>query len=171
MSTAKETIIDAFLQLLSKKKFEDLSVKEIIQKAGFSRSTFYLQFIDKNELLEEVRKTLNNKLLSFYNKELMEWGKPITYHLCLHILTYRSFYEMEFADANAIRNLSNKLADHLLKVFDDEDYAVFASYGTIGYLSHWIKEGFMLSPAEAADKLLKIGLTDWTKKLELNEKF
>lgn len=40
MKIGKETIIEAFLQLLHKKSFEELSVKEIIQKAGFSRSTF-----------------------------------------------------------------------------------------------------------------------------------
>lgn len=164
--SAKQKIIEAFLQLLYEKSFEECSVKEIIQTAGLSRSTFYLHFVDKFELLEDVRRTLNCRFLSFYKAEFNHSGKPITYHLCEHIFTYRSFYEMEFADANAIRKLSNKLAAQLLEVFDDQDYAIFASYGTIGYLSFWIKDGFVISPAVAAEKLLKIGLTNWTKKLD-----
>ena len=166
LKIGKETIIEAFLQLLHDKSFEELSVKEIIQKAGFSRSTFYLHFADKYELMEEVRRTLNGRFLSFYEMNFNSWGKPMTLHLCEHIFEFRSFYELEFADTSAIRKLSNKLAAHLLHVFNDEDYAIFASYGTIGYLTFWVKNSFVMSPAEAAEKLLKIGFTNWTKSYE-----
>ncbi|QUG42029.1 TetR family transcriptional regulator [Psychrobacillus sp. INOP01] len=165
MKIGKETIIEAFLQLLHEKSFEELSVKEIIQKAGFSRSTFYLHFADKYELMDDVRRTLNGRFLSFYELDFNQWGKPMTLHLCEHIFKFRSFYELEFADTNAIRKLSNKLAAHLLHIFDDQDYAIFASYGTTGYLTFWVKNGFTMSPAEAAEKLLKIGLTNWTKRI------
>ncbi|UFT99960.1 TetR/AcrR family transcriptional regulator [Radiobacillus kanasensis] len=168
MSNAKETIIEAFLQLLYEKKFEDLTVKQIIQKAGFSRSTFYLHFADKYELMEDVRWSLNGQFLSFYETSFYQWGKPVTHYLCEHIFTYRSFYEVEFTDAKAARQLSNKLATRLMEAFHDQDYAIFASFGTIGYLSFWVKSGFEMSPAEAADKLLKIGLTDWTKGLDMD---
>lgn len=170
LKIGKETIIEAFLQLLHEKSFEELSVKEIIQKAGFSRSTFYLHFADKYELMEEVRRMLNGQFLSFYEMEFNSWGKPMTHHLCEHIFKFRSFYELEFADTNAIRKLSNKLAAHLIHVFNDEDYAIFASYGTIGYLTFWVKNGFIISPAEAAEKLLKIGFTNWTKSYEDSRK-
>jgi len=165
LKIGKETIIEAFLQLLHEKTFEELSVKEIIQKAGFSRSTFYLHFADKYELMEDIRRTLNGHFLSFYEMEFNQWGKPMTLHLCEHIFKYRSFYELEFSDTSAIQKLSNRLAAHLLLIFDDQDYAIFASYGTIGYLTIWVKNSFEMSPAEAADKLLKIGLTNWTKKI------
>jgi AcrR family transcriptional regulator len=166
METAKETVVEAFLQLLYEKSFETMSVKEIVRKAGISRSTFYLHFADKFELMEDVRRMLNGRFLSFYEMGHQQWGQPITHHLCDHIFKYRSFYQMEFADANAIQKLSIKLAAHLLQAFRDNDYAIFASYGTIGYLSLWIKDGFVMSPSEAAEKLLKIGLTNWTKELD-----
>lgn len=141
LKIGKETIIEAFLQLLHEKSLEELSVKEIIQKAGFSRSTFYLHFADKYELMEDVRRTLNGQFLSFYEMDFNKWGKPMTLHLCEHIFKFRSFYEMEFTDSNAIQKLSNKLAAHLLHIFDDKDYAIFASYGTTGYLTFWVKDG------------------------------
>lgn len=40
LKIGKEKIIEAFLQLLHDKSFEELSVKEIIQKAGFSALRF-----------------------------------------------------------------------------------------------------------------------------------
>lgn len=73
LKIVKETIIEAFLQLLHEKSFEELSVKEIIQKAGFSRSTFYLHFADKYELMEDVRRSLNGRFLSFYEMEFNQW--------------------------------------------------------------------------------------------------
>ena len=166
LKIANEIIFEVFLELLHEKSFKDLSVKEIVHKAGVSRSTFYLHFADKYELMEEVRRTLNDRLLSFYQEESSQREKPITFYLCEHIFKYRSFYKVEFADAIAIQKLSDKLAGHLLQAFGDQDYSIFASYGTIGYLSFWVKNEFVMSPAEAAEILLKIGFTNWSKGLD-----
>ena len=168
MVTAKESIIKAFLQLIDKKSLQEISVKEIVRKADISRSTFYLHFIDKYDLMEHVRKTLNDQFLSFYKKDSFLKERPVTpFYICDHIFKYRSFYQVEFNDANEVMKLSNKLASHLLTVYDDQDYAIFASYGTIGYLSLWVRDGFVISPDEVAEKLLKIGFTDWTGDLKM----
>ncbi len=45
---------EALLQLLEKKDFAFISVKEICQKAGVNRSTFYLHYETTNDLLEET---------------------------------------------------------------------------------------------------------------------
>lgn len=164
MKPAKQQIIDAFLHLLIDKDFDELSVKDIVQQAAISRSTFYLHFADKYELMGEVRRMLNDRFLSFYTAE--QTGiQPVTFQICRHIFDYRAFYIREFSDASAIHKLSNRLAAHLLQTYQDQDYAIFASYGTIGYLSFWVREGFQTSPGEAAEKLLKIGFTDWTENI------
>lgn len=160
MKTAKETIIDSFLQLLADQHFDNLSVKDIVQKAAVSRSTFYLHFTDKYQLMHELRTMLNDRFLSFYTDS--HEPTTVTYRICRHIFTYRSFYSREFADAIAIHHLSDQLAIRLQEVFNDQDYAIFASYGTIGYLNSWVNGGFQSSPGEAAEKLMKIGSTDWT---------
>lgn len=153
--------MEAFLILLKDKDFESLTVKELIEKTGCSRSTFYLHFEDKYDLLHTVRTLLNKKLLSFYQLEASS-AKHVTRCLCQHVLTYHSFYRMEFSDAKAVRNLSEALAKILVLTFRDQDYGIFAGYGTIGYLHKWLKDGFVISPDDAAGKLLKIGVTDWT---------
>ena len=45
---------EALLQILEKKDFDFISIKEICQKAGVNRSTFYLHYENTNELLEET---------------------------------------------------------------------------------------------------------------------
>ena len=45
---------EALLQLLEKKGYEYITVKELCQKAGVNRSTFYLHYESMNDLLEET---------------------------------------------------------------------------------------------------------------------
>ena len=44
---------EAFLDLLSKKDFAYITVKEICDKAGVNRSTFYLHYETVSDLLSE----------------------------------------------------------------------------------------------------------------------
>ena len=44
---------EAFILLLDKKDYEYITVKEICEKAGVNRSTFYLHYETINDLLEE----------------------------------------------------------------------------------------------------------------------
>ena len=44
---------EALLVLLEKKEYEFITVKEICEKAGVNRSTFYLHYETIDELLEE----------------------------------------------------------------------------------------------------------------------
>lgn len=81
--TAKEQIIKAFLKLLTHKHFEELYVKDIVAEARISRSTFYLHFTDKFQLLSEVRSQLNGQFLKFYTVQSEAYS--VTDHICKHI--------------------------------------------------------------------------------------
>ena len=60
---------EALLILLEKKEFEYITVKEICQKAGVNRSTFYLHYENTSDLLEETIGYINDKIkISFSEK-------------------------------------------------------------------------------------------------------
>lgn len=42
---------DAFLMLIHEKPIEDVTVQDVLERTGVGRSTFYLHFRDKNDLL------------------------------------------------------------------------------------------------------------------------
>ena len=56
----------ALLALLEKKDLEFISITEITQRAGVSRSTFYLHYDNIYELLEETLENLNKEFLSSF---------------------------------------------------------------------------------------------------------
>lgn len=50
---------EALIHILETKDFEYITVKEICQKAGVNRSTFYLHYENMNDLLEETISLIN----------------------------------------------------------------------------------------------------------------
>lgn len=48
---AKAAVLRAFVELIGQINYEDITVGEIIQRAGVSRSSFYLYFTGKHDLL------------------------------------------------------------------------------------------------------------------------
>lgn len=164
--SAKQYIDYAFLQLLEAQSFKEISVKDIVRKAGISRSTFYLHYQDKYDLLDKVREQLTDTFLSYYDVPDQDINEDISSRtvlgLCQHIYDNGNFYQYELEDPIMVQSLSNRLSAKLLQVYPEQAYAIFASYGTIGYLTYWVKANFPISPYEAANQLLEIGLTDWT---------
>ena len=71
---------EALLLLLEKKDLEYISVKEICEKAGVNRSTFYLHYENINDLLEETIEMLNKDFMSSFEvkeiKSSIKEGKP-----------------------------------------------------------------------------------------------
>lgn len=57
----------AFLEILEKKDFDYITVKEICQKADVNRSTFYLHYENIGDLLEESVRYINSKFLSYFS--------------------------------------------------------------------------------------------------------
>ena len=55
----------AFLELLGTKSFEYITVKEICEKAGVNRSTFYLHYETVYDLLSESVEYLNNQFINY----------------------------------------------------------------------------------------------------------
>lgn len=75
----KETIAKAFCILYSEKSIDKITVKEITDKAGYNRSTFYQHFTDIYNLLEYVENDLISRIKSGIEGELppdtaAKWG-------------------------------------------------------------------------------------------------
>lgn len=60
---------EALISLLNIKDFEYITVKDICLKAKVNRSTFYLHYLNVNDLLEDIVFNLNKSFISFMGKD------------------------------------------------------------------------------------------------------
>ena len=83
----KNIIASALLELCETISLEALTVKQILEKSGVSRQTFYNHFIDKNDLIQYVYKEKiipdfhdNNMNISFYDSLVIAFENMKKYH-------------------------------------------------------------------------------------------
>ena len=67
----------ALIELLNKKDFEFITIKEICAKAGVNRSTFYLHYENINELLAECINNIDKKFMTFFDEKTKDIFKNI----------------------------------------------------------------------------------------------
>jgi AcrR family transcriptional regulator len=75
----RRLIMDAFIELSTKKEFKEITIKDITHVATVNRATFYYHFVDKYDLLEKVlnedvmREVINNvKIHDYLNEETIQ---------------------------------------------------------------------------------------------------
>lgn len=64
---------EALIYLLEKKDIDYITIKEICNKAGVNRSTFYLHYESINDLVEETMEYINKKFLDYFNENSKEF--------------------------------------------------------------------------------------------------
>ena len=57
----------ALIDLLEKKDFEYITIKEICAQAGVNRSTFYLHYENTSDLLRETTQYITDSFLSYFS--------------------------------------------------------------------------------------------------------
>lgn len=161
-NTSKSYLAQALFKLLLKRSFKKITVNDICQQAGISRSTFYLHFEDKYQLLLYC---LQQKRLqqqeNFTHKSMDE----------IFLSFYTSVKENEAFFYNLfIADMSAEIADYFQQLFthfltshikehhfldldypcDPEMFAVYYSSGFSSTTIWWIKNQYPISCEEMA---------------------
>lgn len=155
----------AFLELLEKKDFAYITVKEICEKAGVNRSTFYLHYETVNDLLEEstryiidqFKEAMPHDTEEFLTKlqtrpidELYlitpEYLSPYLNYIKDHKRLFRT--TLEHASVLGMNDAYNSLNQHVLipilnrfNVLPSEQKYIIPFYinGLMGIINEWLK--------------------------------
>ena len=68
---------EALIYLLEDKDIEYITIKEICNKAGVNRSTFYLHYENIDDLVEETMNYINKKFMNYFNENTKEFIEKI----------------------------------------------------------------------------------------------
>jgi AcrR family transcriptional regulator len=153
---------EALLILLETKDFEFITVKEICQKAGVNRSTFYLHYQNTSDLLAETMEYISNKFFNSFNTNkinINQSSKEDVFFLTEeYILPYLAFVKENvrmfklihdkpylFDNKKAFNKLYNELFTVVLDKYgvkENKKKYIFEFYtqGTLSVVMKWISE-------------------------------
>lgn len=172
----KRMIRDALACLLTERSFESISVKDLIEKADINRSTFYIHYRDKYDLLErsadEIIKRIeelghkivqvelnstNIEEIALNNMKLLEYVHKNS-SLIKVLLGPKGDLSFQFKLRNMIREsycvqLKNKTGVLLV-----EYISAYIASAHLGALQQWLENGMKESPKEMAMIIAKATL-------------
>lgn len=114
----RNAIFNAFVELLSKKNYEHITVGEIINRADIGRATFYSHFETKDFLLKELCEELFCHIFDSINNQhsdhrhIFDCDAPDS--VFLHL-----FQHLQKNDNNILELLAGQNNEHFLRYFKD----------------------------------------------------
>lgn len=172
----KEYIKQALTLLLNEERFEDISVSKITRKSGINRGTFYLHYIDKYDLMEQLkeetlndmRKILTNSQLSprqMIRAALDYFKEDFAFLHAISTCRYAQFSETIKAFLSELISLTPNGCQHTISNYQiPEPYAIEVLTSSIeSIISFWLSQGGQESTEELTDIILKVSKFDeWT---------
>ena len=165
---AQQSIIDAFICLIKKKGFQKVTVQEIIEVAHVNKSTFYMYYLDKYDLLDKIEDQVLAGLREIeddvpfetvvkagINEETLASTVRFLQYMYNHGELFALLTNDEYCNSSFIR----KNREAIMKLWNDKDvlnkfavpqaYALAALYGiSTSVIFEWAKNGFIETPEE-----------------------
>ncbi len=162
----RSAIYDALTKLLTKRRFEDITVQEIIDEANIGRSTFYSHFETKDQLLEEM---CNEMFSHVFSDSLVPEGshdfsenhsdiRALLEHILWHISDHKdNIGSIMYGESEKL--FTRYFSEYLEKTFGElivhmdidvpEDFKKQFVIGSfISTVKWWISTGLNQSPSE-----------------------
>ena len=161
----KQNLINAFWSFYCENRIEKITVKEITQKAGYNRGTFYEYFIDVYDVLEQIEQSLIPALDELPPLTMPSHNMGMSLDRFLKLYEQNSKYYSVLLGDNGDPAFASKLKNStkpMLKQAFSADYAMdeieldfileFVLSAMIGIMSYW----FMQNKALPAEDLIAL---------------
>lgn len=170
----KKLLTEAFIELLSQKKLNEITIKELCEKADINRGTFYLHYQDIFDLKKQIECDLCDELIHLISPIADTDMKELdSYQLFYQLFNYTKKNEVLFhallgpnGDISFLTDLrtlfkeyylSQALHDQPIDFTQNIEYAYdFISSGFTGLVTKWLEEDTPYSVEEMANLISKM---------------
>lgn len=172
----KHQFKQAFTELINEKGYSHVTVTDIVQRAQYNRATFYLYYLDKPDITEELRKEMFQQIKRT-SMERYEPGKVIStasmdansFELVSFIYDNRLFFNLYLME-DTIPGLYQELPRAIFELFEEQftftpighhdinssSFKLYMAHGTAGLILDWARNGYQKSPMEVSQDLIGI---------------
>lgn len=166
---AKQKLVETLFDLLTIKSFEDITVSELCRVSKVHRTTFYLYFDNLFELLEEGKGEAMRKIASYYPERKANVDNYMTKEYLVPYLHFiqdnKSLFLAYFTHGDLLnvkeqyeKGILNSISIPRSKGTDSKTIDYISSFyigGTVSIILKWIDAGFVETPEEIADVILR----------------
>ena len=163
---SRKLLKESLLELMKRKSFSDISVRDVTDAADMNRATFYLHYSGTAELLQSVEEDLLSELQALVDSHMQETFAvgsvaPVFEPVLDFAVEHREICAALFASSEAsgffqsIQRLVHENGAPLVRTwFQPEDPRLtdyllnFLAWGFIGLLAEWFEKDMALPKAE-----------------------
>lgn len=167
INKTKNLISLALYALLKKKDYEEISVKEICERAGVSRMSFYRYYTSKDDVFidycderfEEFYSLASDiKNITIRQFTLMMFQFIDRYNRQIKVLfsAHREFILLDQLNSYARYIIANLKSDFFIEQKNNPIYAFFMAGGLFNVIVYWINSSTPVSPEKMNEMLYSI---------------
>lgn len=171
----RRLLITALTDLIVEEGYEAVTIRGIVRKAMVNRSTFYLHFLDKQDILTQLQDDILNGLteslkLQIYSYELAlsdyrSSNDPMKAHVLMfeHIQKNSSLYLNLLSMKEFRDRVTEVIKAEILRFNSNVLDATFMANGAVGIILYWLENGMNKSIMEMSLWLTKFTLFPFGK--------
>lgn len=164
----EKAIVESFIELLNEKPLDKITVKNVIDRCGVNRSTFYYYFEDIYDLLNKIFEHETGKITE-NSKEYdgTHWADSVMEIMSFAMDNRKAIYHVyKSVSREKLENYLNTAFDEITynsvkakagdtKASDDDIRLVSGiyKYAIIGMIFQWLEEGMKEEPSDIIHKL------------------
>ena len=181
----KLSLRTALIQLLMKKRLNEITVKELCEQAGINRGTFYLHYSDVFDLLAKIEEEMYDEIMEFIakNAQTGKMGDPNNmlptfidlFEYLVHNADVCTILLLQDFNQDFVQRLLNvgldECVENWMKMFQITKRHVVEMFyhyivsGCVGILRYWLQTGRKETSDELAN-LTKLYITKGIGMLE-----
>ncbi|WP_285937990.1 TetR/AcrR family transcriptional regulator [Faecalibaculum rodentium] len=154
-------IFEGLMLLLDQKKYEDITISELAEKAGVSRMTYYRTYENKEDVVIQFLRTRTDSLLRQFDEgnynNRYEWYRDIFEEILEQKdVTYKILKTPQLCAValEHFNNFAKVLLPRVYKIEGDStvmhNRIIYQTGGFVFLMSHWVLDGCKQSPDEMA---------------------
>ncbi len=152
----RESICTALLELLMIKDFSDISISELVRRAGVSRQSFYRNYNSKEDVVLEIENVFQTELSRKMNDPAYKKNPRLWFLEFFSILRKNKAAATIIYKADLFEVLIEKvplwIESDMISLTTDLHYSIIGSMGAVSAIAiAWLNDGMKESDEEMAD--------------------